>query len=310
MTGAQRRLRSVWASAQTDQSLHCPHEETLGPSYLLSAQRRVWSDWVEAQADLSLHWAHRSFGWFCHPLAHIFSLFSGTAPLWIFVLGQYFQKTEGSKIIPIYNFEIWLASTFFAYTAGLVINKFKPVVADALLNWLIKPVLLLATILYITLGVYINMYVFEVIEKMTVLAAILLPLCGVLVGAVLSIIFRQKSNFCKTIALETSSLNCLLVLAALRFSLGQPAAELASILPIWVMFTIPGLYVVLAILRVIKRSVDEFLESRKEKQYRHYSIASGIVNQANMAALSAPLFVTDTCTEEDQASASEKITVL
>ena len=28
---AQRRLRSAWASAQSDQSLHCPHEEALGP---------------------------------------------------------------------------------------------------------------------------------------------------------------------------------------------------------------------------------------------------------------------------------------
>ena len=29
--GAQRQLRSAWASAQSDQSLRCPHEETLGP---------------------------------------------------------------------------------------------------------------------------------------------------------------------------------------------------------------------------------------------------------------------------------------
>ena len=28
---AQRRLRSVWASTQSDQSLRCPHEKTLGP---------------------------------------------------------------------------------------------------------------------------------------------------------------------------------------------------------------------------------------------------------------------------------------
>ena len=32
-----------------------------------------WSDWVNAQADLCLHWAHRSFCWFCHVLAHIFT---------------------------------------------------------------------------------------------------------------------------------------------------------------------------------------------------------------------------------------------
>lgn len=244
-------------------------------------------------------------------MIHFHSYISGTAPLWIFVLGQYFQQTEGSKIIPIYNFEIWLASTFFSYTAGLVINRFKPTVAEALLTWFIKPLLLLATILYITVGVYINMYVFEKVDKITVLAAVLLPLCGVLVGTVLSIIFRQKSNFCKTIALETSSLNCLIVLAALRFSLNQPDADLASVIPIWVMFTIPALYVILAILAKFKSKIDTYLESRKKNQTRHYSIASGIVNQANMAALSAPLFVTETITDDDQQSGiSEKVTVL
>lgn len=155
------------------------------------------------------------------------------------------------------------------------------------------------------------MYVFEQVDNMTVLAAMLLPLCGVLVGSVLSIIFRQKSNFCKTIALETSSLNCLIVLAALRFSLSQPDANLASVIPIWVMFTIPALYVILAILGAMKGKVEIYLDRRKKNQTRHYSIASGIVNQANMAALSAPLFVTETATDEDNQSAvSEKITVL
>ena len=28
---AQQRLRSAWASAQSDQSLRCPHQEILGP---------------------------------------------------------------------------------------------------------------------------------------------------------------------------------------------------------------------------------------------------------------------------------------
>ena len=28
---AQRRLRSAWASAESDQSLRCPHRETFGP---------------------------------------------------------------------------------------------------------------------------------------------------------------------------------------------------------------------------------------------------------------------------------------
>ena len=41
MSCTQRRLRSAWASAQSDQSLRCPHEETLVLSYQLSVQRRL-----------------------------------------------------------------------------------------------------------------------------------------------------------------------------------------------------------------------------------------------------------------------------
>ena len=51
----QRRLRSAWASAQSDQSLRFPHEESLGPL------RRLWTDWADAQDDLNLRWAHCHF---------------------------------------------------------------------------------------------------------------------------------------------------------------------------------------------------------------------------------------------------------
>lgn len=237
---------------------------------------------------------------------------SGTAPLWVFVLGQYFQQGVDEKTtrnIPIYDFEIWLASTFFAYTFGLVINRFRPVIADAILTWLIKPLLLLATILYITLGVYINMYVFEYIDNYAVLGAILLPVCGCATGFVFSVACRQKVRFIKTIALETSSMNCLIVLAALRFSLPQPDADMASMIPIWVMFTMPGLYVCLAILQTVKKWVDNFLESRKQKNCRNYSIVSGIINQPGIAALSAPLFVAEN-SEDEHNTPNEKVTVL
>ena len=53
---AQRRLRSAWASAHSDQSLRMKKAWVL--SYPLSAQRRRRSDWVGAQADLNLRWVH------------------------------------------------------------------------------------------------------------------------------------------------------------------------------------------------------------------------------------------------------------
>ena len=67
---AQRRLKSAWASAQSDQSFRCPLEENMGSYYPLSAQRRLWSDWADTQADMSLRWAHTPLCWFCHDAAH------------------------------------------------------------------------------------------------------------------------------------------------------------------------------------------------------------------------------------------------
>ena len=58
---AQRRLRSAWASVHSDQSLRCPHEESLGLSYPLSARRRLWSDLADVLADLSLRCAYTHF---------------------------------------------------------------------------------------------------------------------------------------------------------------------------------------------------------------------------------------------------------
>ena len=58
---AQRRLRSAWASAQSDQSLRHLHEKPWVLSYPLTAQRRLRSDWADAQTDPSLCWAHRHF---------------------------------------------------------------------------------------------------------------------------------------------------------------------------------------------------------------------------------------------------------
>ena len=69
---AQRRLRSAWASVQSDQSSLCAQWVAKDPSLLHAdskdsdqtgqltscGQQRLWSDWADAQADLTLRWAH------------------------------------------------------------------------------------------------------------------------------------------------------------------------------------------------------------------------------------------------------------
>ena len=67
----QRRLRSAWTSTQSDQSLRCLHEESLGPPLPIECTVETLSDWADAEVDPSLRLAQMSFCWFCHEAAQI-----------------------------------------------------------------------------------------------------------------------------------------------------------------------------------------------------------------------------------------------
>ena len=69
MTCAPSKLRSAWASTQSDQSSLCA--QWVAKDTRFQTDSKDWSDWADAQADVSLHWAHRSFRWFCCVAAHI-----------------------------------------------------------------------------------------------------------------------------------------------------------------------------------------------------------------------------------------------
>ena len=68
---AQRRLRSAWASAQSDQSLRCPHEESLGPELPneRTAKTLIRLGGCPGWSESSL--GAESFCWFCHEAAQL-----------------------------------------------------------------------------------------------------------------------------------------------------------------------------------------------------------------------------------------------
>ena len=67
---AQRRLRSALASAQSDQSLRCPHEASLGPLLPIEPTAKTLirlggcPGWSESSLGAQSH------SWFCHEAAH------------------------------------------------------------------------------------------------------------------------------------------------------------------------------------------------------------------------------------------------
>ena len=69
---SQWRLRSAWASAQSDQSLRSPHEESLGPAHSEDSDQTGQMPrliWVFAGRTVTC--------WFCHEAAHFLTMYIG-----------------------------------------------------------------------------------------------------------------------------------------------------------------------------------------------------------------------------------------
>ena len=60
MFPAKTHISLAWAYAQSDQSLGCPQEESLGPTVPIDCTAKT-DQTADAQADLSLCWAHTHF---------------------------------------------------------------------------------------------------------------------------------------------------------------------------------------------------------------------------------------------------------
>ena len=116
---AQRRLRSAWASAQSDQSLRCPHEESLGP--WLPTERTAKTDQTGHPLSLirvfavrmkkALIWADRLIRWFCRKAPHFFLFFFFfTLPL---------GAREWLRSVTLLEIFSLLSSGHFAFTCDL-----------------------------------------------------------------------------------------------------------------------------------------------------------------------------------------------
>ena len=94
-------VRSAWASAQSDQSLRCPHEESFGPKLRIERTAKTlirlggWPGWSELSRGA------QSFCWFCREAAHLVFLliFSNVRQAAQFVKGLIGRKVPVKDIV-------------------------------------------------------------------------------------------------------------------------------------------------------------------------------------------------------------------
>ena len=104
---AQRRLSSAWASAQSDQSFRCPHEESLG---LKLPIKRISKTLVRLGGCSG--WSESSLGaeslcLFCHVAAQLSYDMSRNHHVYVATKTMYVSKTVKDAIQNGFNKKIW-----------------------------------------------------------------------------------------------------------------------------------------------------------------------------------------------------------
>ena len=177
-----------------------------------------------------------------------------------------------------YLLVLWVLVLTVPYICGVMLRKRNESLSHAFLNWLIKPLLLLSFILFMTLGLYINMYIFRVLSNRALITGGILPFVGFTVGAFLSAVTRNEKKVVKTVAIEATIVNSLAAIIAIRFTLPSPDSDLASAAVMWVLFITPSPFFLLFIFHKIKRKVMSYFEKKELEKEKQETILQSFAN--------------------------------
>jgi len=98
--------------------------------------------------------------------------------------------------------------------------------------WGLKPLTAVIGVVFISMGIYLNLPALLRVDWRTLVAALLVPLVGYSLGASAAAIFKQDKEKIITISLETGFQNFSLSLMVLASSLESPDSEMASVVPV------------------------------------------------------------------------------
>ncbi|KAI0214456.1 hypothetical protein LSAT2_000451, partial [Lamellibrachia satsuma] len=174
-------------------------------------------------------------------------------PLWLLTLGQTLLDEDTGVVIPFSRIASSLFTVIVPLAIGIFIRRFKPSVADVICK-ILRPFFFFVVIVFLPIGLYMNIAVIRMFTVAVVLAGCCLPYIGFLLGAVLSAVCRQSRAKIITIALEKGIQNIGIPILVMQHSLPHPESDIAMIGPIAVAIATPlPLWLGLAIQEVRRR---------------------------------------------------------
>eukprot|EP00095_Tigriopus_kingsejongensis_P009983 maker-scaffold17_size721972-snap-gene-6.25 protein:Tk09983 transcript:maker-scaffold17_size721972-snap-gene-6.25-mRNA-1 annotation:"hypothetical protein DAPPUDRAFT_309863" len=185
----------------------------------------------------------------------------GMMPLWLWIMGPFL--TEEDLIIPYSQLMIGLVSLIAPIALGMFI-RYKWKRAAGIMDKIIVPFTLLTVIFIFTVGVYVNLFIFQLMTGAMVAAGFLVVGAGYLFGAGLAWVFRLNRKQIVAVSIETAFQNGGIAFILLKVSLPPPYGELASVAPVCqlVLTAIP-LWLILGLWKIYSKCIRPRLSSNK-----------------------------------------------
>lgn len=218
-------------------------------------------------------------------------LFTVTAPLWVLAMGRFVKSSN--TYIPYGKLMFWLFCSLSCYILGLGLRRKWEGIAEAILTWLTKPFLLFASILFVSLGLYINFFMFLVLDVSSLIGMALYPCLAYGAGYLLPYVLKQQPDYTKTIATESAIPNCIVALVIVQYILPQPASDIATIAPILVLIFSPMPFILEYLAKIGKIFVQDKCAKREEMKNNFDSIvaSTSLLNVTHMTQLESSSFV-------------------
>jgi len=175
----------------------------------------------------------------------------GMMPFWIFTMSPYL--TDGDIVVPFSQLIISLMSLILPVVLGMWIRWRWPK-AGRLMEKVIVPFTLLTVLFILTGGVYVNLFIFELMTPLMVAAGFVVAFSGYFAGAGLSYLFRLPTAQITAVSVETAFQNGSIAFVLLKMSFPEPLGELASVAPVaQLLITGLPLWGLLALLKIYQR---------------------------------------------------------
>ncbi|XP_075220327.1 ileal sodium/bile acid cotransporter-like isoform X2 [Lycorma delicatula] len=159
-------------------------------------------------------------------------------PLWVFTLGRVIFA-KGNLVVPYSSIGRSAISLVVPLAIGAALQVYCPRFTKLMVK-ILKPFSALLLIFIITFASITNLYLFKLFTWEIAVAGLGLPLCGYIIGGTIARLCKQVPEDVLAISIETGIQNTGVAIFMLRYSLGQPEADITTVAPVAVAMMTPA----------------------------------------------------------------------